>query len=185
VNLERALQINGWMNEATELPWLAEQASKHKMIAEVGSYLGRSTRAMADNTSGVIYAVDTWKGTLGDEKFPKETYEGQFWYEFSRNLADHLANGTVRGFQMDSLEAAGMFARHGVKFGFIFLDGDHSYKAIRNDILAWKPLLEKGGTISGHDFDGGGYPGVVQAVRELIAPVPMQVGGSSLWYLET
>jgi hypothetical protein len=181
VDISKALKINGWMNESTELPWLAEQAQKHLHIVEVGSWLGRSTRAMADNTNGLIFAVDTWKGTVGDEKFPKEAYEGQFLDEFTINLADHLLKGTVKEFQMESLEAAGMFARHGVRFDFIFLDGDHSYEAIRGDILAWKPLLEKGGTISGHDFDSA-YPGVVQAVRELIAPVPNQVGGSSLWY---
>jgi predicted O-methyltransferase YrrM len=185
IDISKALQINGWMNESIELPWLAEQASKHKMIAEVGSYLGRSTRAMADNTSGVIYAVDTWKGTLADEKFPKEPHEGYFLDEFTKNLGDHLWNGTVKALRMTSLEAAAAFSGDGTRFGFIFIDGDHSYESVRNDILAWRPLLEKGGTISGHDFDIGGYPGVVQAVRELIAPVPNQVGGSSLWYLET
>jgi predicted O-methyltransferase YrrM len=181
VDISKALEINGWMNESTELPWLAEQAQKHYRIVEVGSWLGRSTRAMADNTSGVIYAVDTWKGTLGDENFPKEPHEGYFLDEFTKNLGDHLWNGTVRAMRMTSLEAATKFAGDGVTFDFIFLDAAHDYENIRNDILAWRPLLEKGGTLAGHDFDSF-YDGLVRAVRELISPTPNQVGGSSLWY---
>jgi predicted O-methyltransferase YrrM len=181
MNLKKALEIPGWMNEATELPWLAEQASKHKMIAEIGSYLGRSTRAMADNTSGIIYAVDTWEGTLGDEKFPKEPHEGYFLDEFTKNLGDHLWNGTVKALRMTSLEAAAQFARNGVKFDMVFIDSAHDYESVRNDILAWRPLLEKGSLLALHDYDSG-YPGTVQAVRELISPTPLQVGGSSLVY---
>lgn len=184
MNIERALTVNGWMN-SSELTFLAEQAQKHKSIVEIGSWLGRSTRAMADNTNGLIYAVDTWKGTPGDENFPKEPYEGYFWQEFQKNLGDHLWNGIVKMFPMTSLEAAVKFAENGMRFDFVFIDSNHSYESVRDDILAWRPLLAEHGTISGHDFDIGGYPGVVQAVRELIAPVPNQVGGSSLWYLET
>ena len=68
MNLERAKLIGScekypgaWMS-AYELTWLAEAASLGGLIAEVGAWRGRSTRAMADNTAGFIYAVDPWAG---------------------------------------------------------------------------------------------------------------------------
>src|SRR5579864_3315474 len=106
VDISRALTVNGWMSPP-ELEWLAEQAQKHRHIVEVGSWLGRSTRAMADNTTGLIFAVDTWKGTIADENFPKEPYEDYFYKEFTKNLGDHIWNGTVTAMRMTSLEAAG------------------------------------------------------------------------------
>ena len=59
LKLDKALSIPGWMT-VTEFCWLAEQATKHLRIVEIGSYLGRSTRALADNTPGWVLAVDDW-----------------------------------------------------------------------------------------------------------------------------
>lgn len=58
-NLQNALKIGGWM-EPNELEWIAEVASKSSNILELGSFLGRSTRVMCDNTSGFVTAVDLW-----------------------------------------------------------------------------------------------------------------------------
>lgn len=182
VNIEKALTINGWLN-ADEATWLAEQAHRSKMIAEIGSWMGRSTRAICDNTDGLVFAVDTWKGTIDDPNFPPEPSENYFYDQFTNNLGDHLWTGKLTAMKMTSLEAAAKFAGH-VKFDFIFVDAAHDYVSVRNDILAWKPLLADGGMLSGHDYDLA-YPGVVQAVRELVAPVPKQAAnGSSIWYCE-
>lgn len=51
----------------------------------------------------------------------------------------------------------------------IFIDGEHSYEAVKNDIEAYLPLVRKGGIICGHDyleFNQPGY-GVNKAVEEM------------------
>lgn len=40
---------------------------------------------------------------------------------------------------------------------FVYLDADHSYTAVQNDIAAWLPLIRPGGIICGHDFVPDGY----------------------------
>ena len=52
----------------------------------------------------------------------------------------------------------------------IFIDAGHSYEEVKQDILAWRPLLREGGILCGHDLykDGPYHPGVKQAVDELI-----------------
>ena len=35
---------------------------------------------------------------------------------------------------------------------FVYLDGDHSYNAVKDDLHSWYPKLKVGGVICGHDF---------------------------------
>ncbi len=147
---------------SNELEWLAMQASTCKTIVEVGSWLGRSTRAMADNTRGTVYAVDTWAGSDGLAEVLKEKPEGWVKDEFFKNMVG-LQN--VKAMQMPSLEAAALFRAQGRKIDMVFIDGDHSYEAVRADILAWRALLMPGGVLSGHDYS---WTGVIKAVDELL-----------------
>ncbi len=64
MNIKDALATEGWM-KPSDLEWLAEKASTFQTIVEVGSWMGRSTMAMADDTEGfgAILAVDTWRGS--------------------------------------------------------------------------------------------------------------------------
>jgi hypothetical protein len=56
-----------------ELRFLAEHANKSKVIIEAGSYLGRSTRALADNTTwSCIHAVDPWDGVYEGYDHPRD-----------------------------------------------------------------------------------------------------------------
>lgn len=171
MNLERALAIPGWFN-LPEMEWLADQASRHTRIVEVGCWMGRSTRAMADNTSGFIYAVDTWNGS--------EEHQGDFvgkhpdwvYAEFLRNTLDLL---NVRPIRQTSQEASHMLA--GILPDMVFIDAAHDYDSVRADILAWKPLVLHGGLLCGHDH---GHPPVARAVEELLPGAGSTVG---IWHV--
>jgi predicted O-methyltransferase YrrM len=181
MNIEKALRVTGWMS-APELEWLAEQASKAKLIAEVGCWMGRSTRAMADATDGVVVAIDTWEGSAENQDELKNKPTDYLFTEFQTNLADHIKRGSVVTMRTDSLSAASFLVRRPERFDMVFIDASHDYENVKNDILAWRPLVRPGGLLCGHDYDWG-WPGVVHAVHELIDPVPNQAaGGSSIWY---
>jgi hypothetical protein len=72
------------------------------------------------------------------------------------------------------------------RFDFIFIDGDHTYDAVRKDLEDWLPLLEQNGFVGFHDsaavtsipnaFEG--WPGSIRLVKELRAD-------SRLKYIET
>jgi predicted O-methyltransferase YrrM len=175
MNIERALQTDGWMIES-ELKWLAQQAAGRKQIAEIGAWKGRSTRALADNTTGIVYVIDTW---LGSEEHQQElaTHPPDWLLsEFRRNTAD-LQN--IRIFRGTSVEAASTLKT--LRFDMIFLDAAHDYENVKADILAWWPLLAPGGILSGHDYgDGCHGVGVKKAVNELIPDV--QIGQNEIWF---
>jgi predicted O-methyltransferase YrrM len=161
--IERAKLIPGFMNDA-ELEWLAERATGCQRIAEVGSWLGRSTRALADNTKGTVWCIDTWEGsTNGDlQDIVSAHPKGWAFEQFRRNLAD-CSNVFVR--KQHSVIAAQSFRDE--QFDFIFIDASHDYRSVLNDIWAWRPKVMKGGILAGHDYCPERWPGVKRAVDEL------------------
>lgn len=165
MNIERARSITGHMTES-ELIYLAELAAKSSCIVEIGSWQGRSLRALADNTDGIVFSVDIWRD--GGEA------------EYDANLADLLGSKIFK-VKMRSEEAAIMFMFAGITFDAIFIDAYHDYSDISSDINAWKPLLRDGGIICGHDYQPE-FPGVVQAVQELIPK--FGIVGGSIWTTE-
>lgn len=58
----------------------------------------------------------------------------------------------------------------------IFVDGDHSLEAVRNDIMAWKPKVIDGGILCGHDYQRW-QRGVRRAVDELVPDRSLWNGG--------
>jgi hypothetical protein len=48
---------------------------------------------------------------------------------------------------------------------FVYIDGNHSYENVLEDIVGYFPKLAKGGVIGGHDY-GSRFLGVVQAANE-------------------
>lgn len=174
VNLNAALRIDGWMSEA-ELRWLATVARSCWTIVEIGSWLGRSARALADNmpVAGLLYCVDKWDGMLapglsGGGWTPETCYAA---------FLKHMKGCRFETFRVSSLEAATYFQPG--HLDMIFIDADHSYDAVKADILAWKPLLAPGGVLCGHDFSKE-FDGVRRAVAELLPG--FQLGPGWLWY---
>lgn len=177
MNITNAQAIDGWMSD-DELLWLAQQAAARKRIVEIGSWKGRSTRIIADNTLGFVYAVDTWQGSHNDGNTIHrdelaDKPDNWLLEEFKRNMRG-LTN--VRIVQMTSMQAVKVLADQ--RFDMIFIDASHNYESIKADILAWMPLLADGGLLCGHDYLLPNWPGVVKAVDELI---PNRKLNASIW----
>ena len=66
----------------------------------------------------------------------------------------------------DSIKAAKEFEDGSLDF--VYIDANHSYDAVKADILAWLPKVKKGGIIGGHDLDWGEHEyEVLKAVKEI------------------
>lgn len=178
IDITKALTIEGWMSEA-ELTWLAEQAQTHTRIVEIGSWMGRSTRALADNTQGVLYAVDVWYPdnvtSLDDANIFRTLLAGKPNNWLFEQFIHNMQGTDVVTIGRQSTQAAVMLGDQ--RFDMIFIDGSHDYDSVKADILAWRPLLAKGGLLCGHDAP---QQGVKQAVSELI-PNYTVAEGTTIW----
>lgn len=175
LKLDLARRIQGWMTDA-ELEWLADQATRHYRIVEVGSWKGRSTAALASNTRGVVFAIDTWKGSAehtADQVGP----EGWLLEQFARNMQG-LPVLPIVG---DSVAVATHFQKVGSRyFDMVFIDAAHDAASVRADIVAWAPLLQEGGLLCGHDF--GTWQGLEDVVLETVGDVFVM---DSIWFRES
>lgn len=63
---------------------------------------------------------------------------------------------------------------------FVFIDADHGYEAVKEDIALWKPKVRAGGWLGGHDYHARKFPGVVQAVNEAFAGKHHELPGT-IW----
>lgn len=182
MNLERALEIEGFTSRV-ELEWLAKQASNKRRIVEVGCWMGRSTRALADNMpeDSTLFAVDHWLGSNEEAHINtlKDKPIGWLLEKFQENMKGARCKNIYicQGYSGAFWDGVG----NGHKCDFIFIDASHDYSAVRADIQGWLKQLSPGGTMAGHDYDGG-RPGVVKAVKELL-PNAKPAGAGSIWYM--
>jgi predicted O-methyltransferase YrrM len=51
-----------------------------------------------------------------------------------------------------SVDAANLAEELNEKFGFIYIDGNHSAKCVKRDIEVWFSLLARPGILAGHDY---------------------------------
>lgn len=161
IDISTARKIKGWM-KPEQLRWLARHATYCKRIVEVGSYRGRSTRAMLDSSQALMWCVDAWDykgrgGTVGERDY------AQFW----KNIADVRDRVTIMSF--DSATAARMLLDLcGLgTFDMVFIDGGHDYATVKGDIEGYRPLVKRGGLLCGDDYHPN-WRGVVRAVDELV-----------------
>lgn len=176
VNIEPALVIHGLCTTHEELKRLAELADGAEYVAEIGSYMGRSTKALALATAGKVFAIDTWYGSEEDEEGEKTRAvpPDELYAAFIRNMRDEIISGKVIPLRCDSVQGANLLQDY--KFDVIFLDAGHDYEWVTRDIKAWLPLLKQGGVMIGHDLP---HPRMVEALDELLSGWHPSVG--MLW----
>lgn len=163
-----------WFTYPQFYDWLAERC---RDVVEVGSWKGFSTAHLAKALKrrpdrGWLHAVDVWHNAgayWGDfqKRFPGDTGE-HLYQTFLTHLMAYDVQDVVIPYRMPSLIAATVFKAQGKMFDAVFIDGDHSYAAVRSDILAWLPLVRPGGILAGHDYNNRH---VRRAVDELLPAV--------------
>ena len=173
----RALTIPGWM-AYPELVQLADWASQYERIVEVGSYQGRSTRALADNCTGMVVAFDDFKGARDSGQ---GLDHGAVSGAFKQNLSDYLRTGHVVMVDSDHAEPQAALDALGAPPQMVFIDGSHEYADVKRDIEFWRQHLAPGGLLCGHDSN---WPGVMQALEELSSEAVIEFAPGSLWFVK-
>lgn len=155
------------------------------IFVEVGAWFGRSTAYLAqtiiDSRKSInFYVVDTWRGSVNERGLLQTAaeYGGSVYQKFLENMEAAGVLGVITPMEMLSVDAAAEFEDNSISM--VFLDAEHTYEAVRTDILAWQPKVRPGGILAGHDYSLA-WPGVKQAVDELLSGNKYNFTESSIW----
>jgi predicted O-methyltransferase YrrM len=160
--LDAARRIFTWTTE-NELAWLAEQASQHSDVLEIGTYMGASAKVMA-GAGAHVTCLDVF-----------ETPNA--YISANEHLKDEIAAGRVTLIQGDAGVSALKLLSAGATFSMIWIDDGHTFNDVVRDCMAARLLARPGTLICGHDYEGE----VEQAVNACFGAVKR--GPDKLWYL--
>ena len=128
-----------------DLPILFKELG-FKVGIEVGVYKGYFTQILA-STGLQIYGIDPWR-IYRDYGNPRGQQRLDFQYEHTlRELASFSNIKIIRKTSMEALEDF-----PDGSLDFVYIDGNHHFRYIADDIVEWTIKLKKGGIMSGHDY---------------------------------
>lgn len=159
------MHLPGWV-QATELTWLATQATHMRSIVEIGSFKGRSTYALASTCPGTVYAIDPWEPDTPE-------YDGTNVFAFWQDNVGSVLPNTVP--IIGRSPAAGTLIPDPIDM--VWIDGSHNHADVAADITYWLPRAET--LLCGHDYLT--FDGVRQAVDELLGDTARVIPGTWIW----
>lgn len=126
-----------------------------KTGAEIGVEQGLYTEVLCKaNPRAAIYAADAWQAYNGyREHVSQEKLDG-FYGAAKRRLAPYNCY-LLRGFSRD---ISSQFDDNWLDF--VYIDSNHDFQYVVNDLAEWSKKVRPGGIIAGHDYrkDKGGAP---------------------------
>lgn len=147
-------------------------------VVEVGSFKGRSISCLAVECHNLgknvsVTCVDAWSDT-DFKRYWNSNKDGLgegVYAEFLRNIEPiKELVAVIRG---DSVKSATNFENKSLDF--VFIDADHEYINVKNDINAWLPKVKSGGILAGHDY--GWSADVRQAISDIFGPDDLSASG--------
>ena len=152
------------------------QARPHGAGAEIGVFEGDTTVQLLRNLRRlkVLYCVDAFThypehtATLNPNK-PK-FHDADFdrvAHTFKNRVQPYVASHQIHVLNLFSEQAAPMVPD--ASLDFVFIDANHAYEYVTQDIALWLPKVRPGGLLTGHDYGVRGARknfGVTRAVQE-------------------
>jgi glycosyltransferase involved in cell wall biosynthesis len=179
----RSRHEESWRPDYGHLPTLICERNLAVGV-EVGvAFGGHSEAILGQPCVRKLYGVDSYQHRPG-YKDPMNLLQPDF-DRLCEQARQRLAKFGDR-FQLvrENSQAAAAIVPDGLDF--VYLDADHSYQAVFDDLCTWFPKVRIGGIVSGHDYGHLDFPGVRQAVDEFFRRLGLVVAvrGGAVWWVE-
>ena len=148
---------------------------KGRICAEIGVWKGDFSQQIVDRCRPKeLHLIDPW---IFSPQFPERWYGGASAQnqtdmdEIMLSVANRFAaHGVVKIYRGKSVEIAGQFPNS--YFDWVYIDGDHSYEMVLEDLRIWSKKVKLGGFIGLDDYewrDENGRLSVREAINTFLA----------------
>jgi hypothetical protein len=129
---------------------LARELFTDKIGIEIGVYEGAFSEVILSCNPKKLYLLDCWESQTSGE-YRRDPINWQNFspiYQLVLSRFGHLENvEIVKKYSQDFVkEIADEY------FDFVYLDSNHTYRAVFEDLVSWYPKIKKGGIFAGHDY---------------------------------
>ena len=133
-----------------DIPFYLNDFFPYGRGVELGSFKGEYASHLTKNWNGTLYMIDVWRPLNKEE------------YDDTSNHQNHIdaysqAMGNIKGYEektfmlrMKGKDALDLFQDQSLDF--IYIDANHTYEAVVEDLRNWYPKVRPGGLIMGHDY---------------------------------
>ena len=117
---------------------------------EVGTYKGEYAKEILSRWKGKLYLVDVW--FVQDESVYVDMSNQNNYKDIFSACMDNIKNNEDRCYMIraNSKHAVDLFEDESLDF--VYIDANHKYDFVKEDIKLWYPKVRKGGILSGHDY---------------------------------
>ena len=136
--------------------------------AEIGVFRGDFSLEILRHWKGrMLHLVDAWSNTLEDYADPMNDIDMEQAYQCTLERIEPYRNRVTIHRQLSNV-AVTQFSDNSLDF--VYIDADHCYDRVKEDIALWIEKVRSGGVLCGHDFFTSDNPqhlvGVERAVKE-------------------
>ena len=119
--------------------------------AEIGTFKGEFSKEILQNWKGTLYMIDVWR-PLGEEYLDASNHaiHSTAYSDTMNNISGYEDRAIM--IRAASTESSRMFNDNSLDF--VYIDANHAYDFVVEDIELWYPKVKSGGYLCGHDYIG-------------------------------
>ncbi len=158
----------------------------HMIGCEVGVHTGLMPKHLLNALPTIqrYYAVDPWESyKMYSGKIyrkpgnPKVKTWRQSILKFYDNTYKHKHK--VIMMRMTSIDSVKHFEDESLDW--VFIDANHEYRYIKENLNIWVPKVKSGGVVAGHDY-GNKWVGIKRAVDEFVPKDKLHIEDHCVWW---
>ena len=121
-----------------------------KIGVEVGTQKGRYATWLFSRIKGLkLYCVDPWayyEGYIETNRWlDQTTFDG--FFEIAKKRLEGKNVEFIRKYSMDAVKDF-----KDESLDFVYIDGNHTFEYVIDDVAAWEKKVKVGGIVAGHDY---------------------------------